>query len=132
MYEINLSRRKRGFEPRWDRHAIKGEKLAGLPWEESPRTEIRDILNRAYEPAGVPNIRIHGLRHTFGSRMAMAGGADPFAIMNAMGHTDIKTTMIYVSLGMSNIREQAEKLNSIHLLPSSTPRIFYRTLAQRV
>jgi site-specific recombinase XerD len=26
-------------------------------------------------------------------------GADPFAIMKAMGHADIKTTMIYVSLG---------------------------------
>jgi len=38
------------------------------------------------------------LRHTFGSHMAMAG-ADPFAIMKAMGHADIKTTMIYVSLG---------------------------------
>src|SRR3990170_5076291 len=38
------------------------------------------------------------LRHTFGSHMAMAG-ADPVAIMRAMGHSDIKTTMIYVSLG---------------------------------
>jgi hypothetical protein len=44
--------------------------------------------------------------------MAMAG-ADPFAIMKAMGHTDIKTTMIYVSLGKSHIREQVEKLNTI-------------------
>jgi integrase len=44
--------------------------------------------------------------------MAMAG-ADPFAIMKAMGHTDIKTTMIYVSLGKSHIREQVEKLNAI-------------------
>jgi len=28
--------------------------------------------------------------------MAMAAGAAPFAIMKAMGHTDIKTTMIYI------------------------------------
>jgi hypothetical protein len=49
--------------------------------------------------------------------MAMAG-ADPFAIMKAMGHTDIKTTMIYVSLGKSHIRDQVEKLNGIRLLPS--------------
>jgi integrase len=49
--------------------------------------------------------------------MAMAG-ADPFAIMKAMGHTDIKTTMIYVSLGKSHIREQVEKLNAIRLRPS--------------
>jgi site-specific recombinase XerD len=52
--------------------------------------------------------------------MAMAG-ADPFAIMKAMGHTDIKTTMIYVSLGKSHIREQVEKLNAIHMLPPPAP-----------
>jgi site-specific recombinase XerD len=33
-----------------------------------------------------------------------------------MGHTDIKTTMIYVSLGKSHIREQVEKLNAIPLI----------------
>jgi integrase len=54
-----------------------------------------------------------------GSQMAMAG-ADPFAIMKAMGHTDIKTTMIYVSLGKSHIRDQVEKLNTIRLLPPPT------------
>jgi len=48
--------------------------------------------------------------------MAMAG-ADPFAIMKAMGHTDIKTTMIYVSLGKSHIREQVEKLDRILVPP---------------
>lgn len=47
--------------------------------------------------------------------MAMAG-ADPFAIMKARGHTDIKTTMIYISLGKNHIREQVEKLNGIRLL----------------
>ena len=47
------------------------------------------------------------------SQMAMAG-ADPFAIMRAMGHTDIKTTMIYVSLGKSHIREQVERLNRVY------------------
>lgn len=77
-------------------------------------TDIRAILNGACERAGVPHIRIHGLRHSFGSQMAMAG-ADPFAIMKAMGHTDIKTTMIYVSLGKSHIRDQVEKLNAIRV-----------------
>lgn len=43
-------------------------------------------------------------------------GADPFAIMKAMGHTDMMTTMIYVSLGKSHIREQVEKLNAIQVL----------------
>ncbi len=51
--------------------------------------------------------------------MAMAG-ANPFAIQKAMGHKDIKTTMIYVSLGKSHIREQVEKLNGIKIPILST------------
>ena len=77
-----------------------------------PLKDIRDSLNGACKRAGVPRLHVHGLRHTFGSQMAMAG-ADPFAIMKAMGHADIKTTMIYVSLGKSHIREQVERLNAI-------------------
>jgi len=93
-----------------------------FPGRKGPLTDIRDSLNGACERAGIPHIRVHGLRHTFGSQMAMAG-ADPFAIMKAMGHTDIQTTMIYVSLGKSHIREQVEKLNAIPLIPSSTRRM---------
>ena len=52
--------------------------------------------------------------------MAM-GGADPFAIMKAMGHTNIKTTMIYVSLGKSHIRDQVEKLNTLAPPRSAAP-----------
>lgn len=78
-----------------------------------PLTDIRDSLDAACKRAGVPRIHVHGLRHTFGSQMAMAG-ADPFAIMKGMGHADIKTTMIYVSLGKSHIREQVERLNGVY------------------
>ena len=90
-----------------------------FPGRKGPLNDIRDSLNGAGKRAGVPHIRVHGLRHTFGSQMAMAG-ADPFAIMKAMGHADIKTTMIYVSLGKSHIREQVEKLNGISLYPSAS------------
>jgi integrase len=85
-----------------------------FPGRKGPLNDIRESLNGACARAGIPHVRVHGLRHTFGSQMAMAG-ADPFAIMKAMGHTDIKTTMIYVSLGKSHIRDQVEKLNAIRL-----------------
>jgi integrase len=87
-----------------------------FPGRNGPLTDIRDSLKGACERAGVPHICIHGLRHTFGSQMGMAG-ADPFAIMKALGHSDLQMTMHYVSLGKSHIREQVEKLNSIQLLP---------------
>ena len=87
-----------------------------FPGRKGVSNDIRESLNGACARAGVPRNHVHGLRHTFGSQMAMAG-ADPFAIMKAMGHADMKTTMIYVSLGRSHIREQVEKLNTIPLLP---------------
>jgi len=36
--------------------------------------------------------------------------------MKPSGHTDIKTTMIYVSPGKSHIRDQVEKINGIQLM----------------
>jgi hypothetical protein len=37
--------------------------------------------------------------------------------MKAMGHTDIKTTMIYVDVAKPHIQEQMEKLNRIPVPP---------------
>ena len=48
--------------------------------------------------------------------MAMAG-ANPFAIQKAMGHKDIKTTMIYVDVAKPHIQEQVAKLDRIPLPP---------------
>lgn len=101
----------------WERNEKRKEKSSLVfPGRRGVLTDIRDSLKGTCTRAGVPPIPVHGLRHTFGSQMAMAG-ADPFAIMKAMGHADIKTTMIYVSLGKSRIREQVERLNGIRAGP---------------
>jgi hypothetical protein len=57
--------------------------------------DIRVCLNGTCDRVGVPRVRIHALCHTFGLTMAMEGAA-PFSNQKAMGHKDIKTTMIYV------------------------------------
>ena len=44
--------------------------------------------------AGIENFRFHDLRHTFGSRLGMAG-VDIRTIQELMGHKDIKMTMRY-------------------------------------
>jgi len=48
--------------------------------------------------------------------MAMVG-ADPIAIMKAMRHMDIKTTMNYVDVTKPHIQEQVVKLDRILLPP---------------
>lgn len=46
------------------------------------------------DAAGLPPIRFHDLRHTFGTLMA-ASGVDILKIKHWMGHADVQTTMIY-------------------------------------
>ncbi len=49
--------------------------------------------------------------------MVPKGGLDPPRVSPPplpVGHKDIKTTMIYVSLGKSHIREQVERLNGVY------------------
>ena len=83
--------------------------------------DIRVCLNGACDRAGVPRVRIHALRHTFGSTMA-AEGADVFSIQKAMGHKDIKTTMIYVDMSNPHIRDQVDKLNGIVIPEEKRPK----------
>jgi len=52
--------------------------------------------------------------------MALAGD-DPIAIMKAMGHTGIKTTMIYTSLGKNHIREQVEWIRQTIFAQNAAP-----------
>ncbi len=55
---------------------------------------LRRRLYQALKKAGLPHIRFHDLRHTFGT---IAVQAFPLTDVKAfMGHADIQTTMIYV------------------------------------
>ena len=56
---------------------------------------LRRRYKRAQEAAGIPPLRFHDLRHTFGSLLA-AHGVDVVSIQDAMGHADITTTRRYL------------------------------------
>jgi integrase len=56
--------------------------------------QLRNRFHEALENAGLPRLRLHDLRHTFGT---LAVQAFPLTDVKAyMGHADISTTMIYV------------------------------------
>ncbi len=61
---------------------------------------LNDVLVQICKKAGLRRITPHVLRHTFASHLAMAG-ASIQAIQGLLGHSDIKTTMIYTHLSRS-------------------------------
>lgn len=69
---------------------------------------INKALDRMKREAGIgPEVAItpHMLRHTFASRVIQAG--NPFALRELLGHSDIKTTEIYVHSDERELRRIA-------------------------
>lgn len=55
------------------------------------------IVGQYFEKANIRNATVHTLRHTFGTHM-VKNGSNLRTIQEMMGHADLKTTSIYVSL----------------------------------
>jgi len=58
------------------------------------------------------NFSPHMLRHTMG-KMAIEANLNPFILQNILGHADISTTQIYVSVSKHKTKEAFEKLDLI-------------------
>ena len=56
---------------------------------------LRRRVERARDRAGLPPLRFHDLRHTYGS-LLVAGGVDLASVKAAMGHSRITTTERYL------------------------------------
>jgi integrase len=115
---VNISRSKHG-EPRhvhlnvvaleaiMQRHRQNGGK--GKVFE---RKDPRSWFNHAAKAAGISNFTWHDLRHTFASRLVMAG-VDLRTVQELMGHKTMAVTIRYAHLAPSHQARAVEKLASI-------------------
>jgi integrase len=78
-----------------------GKHLIGLP----------HIWHRIREKAGLPDVRIHDLRHSFASSAAQAGMSLPF-IGALLGHRELATTNRYVHLMSDPLKVAANKVST--------------------
>ena len=68
--------------------------------------------------AKIDDFTWHDLRHTFASRLVMAG-VDIRTVQELLGHKNITQTMKYAHLSRSHARRAVEKLESAYPLQST-------------
>ena len=85
--------------------------------QDGNRLDLRNverIIDRIVKRARLDGVRItpHILRHTFATHYIKNGG-DPFSLQRILGHSDIKTTMIYVNLAGVGLQEAHAKASPV-------------------
>jgi len=77
-----------------------------------PYKSFRSAWDHTLKKAGIEDLTFHSLRHTFGTRLGMAG-VDVKTIQELMGHRDIKMTMRYSHPTPEHKRNAVELLNQV-------------------
>jgi site-specific recombinase XerD len=67
-------------------------------------------LSAIIRQAKIKDATFHTLRHTFASRLIIAG-VSLFTVSNLLGHANIKTTMIYAHLSKEHLKNSVDMLN---------------------
>ena len=70
---------------------------------DQPITELKTTWDKIRDAARIGDCRIHDLRHTLASHMAM-GGASLLAIGKQLGHQNQQSTARYAHLSVESIR----------------------------
>jgi site-specific recombinase XerD len=68
---------------------------------------LKKLVEQIRKSSGI-TFSVHKLRHTFATLM-LEGGCDIYSLSKMMGHSDIKTTTIYLSASAEHLRSQMIK-----------------------
>ncbi len=70
-------------------------------------TGMKRLVEKMRMASGL-SLTVHKLRHTFATLM-LEGGCDIYSLSKMMGHSDIKTTTIYLAASADHLRSQITK-----------------------
>lgn len=93
---------------------------SGTPWTSSA---FSLAFRQAAQTAGIEDCTPHTLRHTFASRLVMAG-VDLRTVQELLGHKDIKMTLRYAHLSPSHKRHA---MTALEQFSGETPAHFHNT-----
>ena len=81
-------------------------------WENTHVTDLQRPWRRIRKRAGMDDVRIHDLRHTYAS-VAVAGGMPIQMVGRLLGHTQLQTTLRYAHLADDPVRAAAEQNSAV-------------------
>jgi integrase len=93
------------------------KQIEGNPWvitgklEGKPLSDLQPFWQRVRARAGLKDVRIHDLRHTFASTAVAAGQGLPM-IGKLLGHTQVQTTARYAHLAADPLKRAADSVAS--------------------
>ena len=93
------------------------ERVDGNPWvifgtlPGSRLSDLQPFWQRVRARAGLKDVRIHDLRHTFASTAVASGQGLPM-IGKLLGHTQVQTTARYAHLAADPIKNAADQVAS--------------------
>ncbi|MDP1667575.1 site-specific integrase [Phaeovulum sp.] len=88
-------------------------RIVGNPWvvsgtlKDQPLSDLQPFWQRVRTRAGLKDVRIHDLRHTFASTAVASGQGLPM-IGKLLGHTQVQTTARYAHLAAEPVRMAAD------------------------
>lgn len=80
------------------------------------RVDIKRSWERVLRRARIEDFRVHDLRRTFGSYLAI-NGESAYIIGKALGHVDPRSTAVYARLNMDPVRSAMERSETTFLKP---------------
>ena len=90
-------------------------RIEGNPWvihgkrPGTHMTELDDAWQTVRARAGLSDVRLHDLRHSYASRALALGESLPM-IGKLLGHAQVETTTRYAHLTRESVRETAERI----------------------
>jgi integrase len=72
-----------------------------------PMIQLYFTWNKIRKKAGIPDVRIHDLRHNFAS-LLVNNGRSLYEVQKLLGHADISTTQRYAHLSQDTLKDATE------------------------
>ena len=79
--------------------------------EEAPLKGLQKIWERIRKEAGLKDVRLHDLRHTFAS-VAVSNGIPLYEVGRLLGHASIQSTQRYAHLERERLYDSLNKFSS--------------------